>query len=211
MKRNQKNFYQAVSILAVFAIWTVLVCTVDINAIGPQGSNVGFATVNGFVHELTGVHMLLYTVTDWLGLIPCTFVSGFAALGLLQWIKRKSLFKVDFDILVLGIFYIVVFTIYFLFEIFIVNYRPILIEGRLEASYPSSTTVLVMCVMLTSAAQFKIRIKNIALMRVSLAIIYAFVIFAVTARFVSGVHWFTDIVGGILLSAGLVKMYRCVI
>ena len=210
-KENQKNFRIAICMLIAFVMWTVAICFVDVQAIGPQESTVGFATINQFVHNLTGVHMSLYTLTDWLGLVPLMFVVGFGTLGLIQWIKRKHLLKVDYSILILGGFYIVVMTVYVLFEMFVVNYRPVLIDGYLEASYPSSTTMLVMCVMPTAIMQFNARIKNNVLKRFVASAIIAFIVFMVIGRLVSGVHWFTDIIGGALLSAGLVMMYRAVI
>ena len=197
--------------LFAFFLWTATIQFIDVQTIGPQGSSVGFATLNGFVHNLTGVHMYLYTITDWLGLVPLAFVMGFALLGLVQWIKRKYLLKVDYSILVLGGFYIVVMAVYVLFEVFVVNYRPVLIGGILEASYPSSTTMLVMCVMPTAIMQFNARIKNNILKRFVASAITVFVVFMVICRLLSGVHWFTDIIGGALLSAGLVMMYRAII
>ena len=210
-KENQRNLCIATCTLLAFLLWTVAIRFVDMQAIGPQESSVGFATINQFVHNLTGVHMSLYTITDWLGLVPLVFVMGFALLGLIQWIKRKHLLKVDYSILVLGGFYIVVMAVYILFEMFVVNYRPVLINGYLEASYPSSTTMLVMCVMPTTIMQFNARIKNDVLKRYVTSAITAFIFFMVIGRFVSGVHWFTDIVGGALLSAGLVLLYRAII
>lgn len=209
MKRvNQKSFCIAAVLFAAFAVWTVLVRLVDVRPIGPQGSSVGFAGLNGFVHSLTGVHMTLYIVTDWMGLVPVCVCVFFAFFGLWQLIKRKGPLKVDFDILVLGVFYIAVFASYLLFEIFVINYRPILIEGRLEASYPSSTTMLVMCIMPTALMQAKARIKNKAARCAVVAIISVFSVFMVVGRLISGVHWFSDIAGGAFLSAGLVMAYR---
>ena len=196
--------------LAVFVLWTVLICFVDVQAIGPEGSSVGFSTINGFIHELTGVNWFLYTVTDWLGLVPIGVAFGFAVLGLVQWIKRKSLLKVDRSILTLGGFYIVVMTVYILFEIVVINYRPTLINGHLEASYPSSTTMLVMCVMPTAMMQLRARIKNDLFRRCVMFAIAVFIAFMVIGRLVSGVHWISDIIGGVLLSAGLVMMYYSV-
>ena len=210
-KENQRNFCIATCMLFAFFLWTATIQFIDVKTIGPQGSSVGFATLNGFVHNLTGVHMYLYTITDWLGLVPLAFVMGFALLGLVQWIKRKYLLKVDYSILVLGGFYIVVMAVYVLFEVFVVNYRPVLIGGILEASYPSSTTMLVMCVMPTAIMQFNARIKNNILKRFVASAITVFVVFMVIGRLLSGVHWFTDIIGGALLSAGLVMMYRAII
>ena len=194
--------------LSAFVLWTVAVQFIDVRAIGPNGSSVGFATVNGFVHKLTGVHMSLYNVTDWLGLVPIFVAMGFALFGFAQWIKRKHLSKVDDSIFVLGGFYIAVMAVYVLFEMITVNYRPVLINGILEKSYPSSTTLIVMCVMPTAIMQFNSRIKNTLLKKTMSFLITAFIVFMVIGRLVSGVHWFTDIIGGTLLSAGLVALYR---
>ena len=196
------------SLLVSFVLWTMLVRFVDVRAIGPRESSVGFATLNGFVHNLTGVNMSLYVITDWLGLVPIGVAFVFSILGLVQWIKRKSLVKVDRNILALGVFYIVVMALYILFETVVINYRPTLIDGYLEASYPSSTTMLVMCVMPTAMIQLRTRIKNRAFCRCVMLVIIVFVVFMVIGRLVSGVHWITDIIGGALLSAGLVCMYE---
>lgn len=210
-KEKQNPFRIAIRLLAAFALWTIALRFIDVQAIGPQASTVGFAAMNRFVHNLTGIHMQLYTITDWLGLVPIVFVVGFAFLGLVQWIQRKHLSKVDWDILILGGFYVVVMAVYALFEVFAVNYRPVLIDGILEASYPSSTTMLVLCVMPTAAMQFHARIQNEILKRWVTAAMAAFTVFMVIARLLSGVHWASDIIGGTLLSAGLVLMYRAVI
>lgn len=206
-KRNRKTILTAICLLTAFILWTIAITFIDTKAIGPQNSTVGFATVNEFVHKLTGVHMPLYTVTDWLGLVPLCFVMGFGLFGLVQLIKRKSFFKVDYDILVLGGFYIAVIAVFVLFEMFPINYRPVLIGGILEASYPSSTTLLVMCVMPTAVMQFNKRIKSKVLRNTVAVLIFAFIVFMVVVRLISGVHWFTDIIGGALLSFGLVMLY----
>ena len=206
-KETKKNFGIAAILLGAFVVWTAAVQLVDVQPIGPQGSTVGFATVNSWVHNLTGVHMSLYTVTDWLGLVPIAFAIGFALLGLIQWIKRKHLRQVDFSILVLGGFYLLVMAAYVLFEVVVINYRPVLINGYLEASYPSSTTMLVLCVMPTTLMQLNAHIKSQTLKRWVGFGITAFILFMVIGRLLSGVHWFTDIIGGALLSAGLVILY----
>ena len=193
--------------LAVFVLWTVLIRFVDVEEIGPRQSSVGFATLNGYIHNLTGVNMSLYIITDWLGLVPIGVAFGFAVLGIVQCIKRKSLLKVDRSILTLGGFYIVVMAVYILFEIVVINYRPTLIDGYLEASYPSSTTILVMCVMPTAMMQLRTRIKNDLFRRCVMLTITVFITFMVIGRLVSGVHWITDIIGGALLSTAIVLMY----
>ena len=209
-KIRKKMFFMGAGFLGAFVLWTVLVSYVDVRAIGQNASSVGFATLNGYVHNLTGVNMFLYTITDWLGLVPIGVAFGFAVLGLVQWVGRKSLFKVDRSILALGGFYIIVLAMYIFFEIVVINYRPVLIDGYLEASYPSSTTMLVMCVMPTAMMQLHARIKSDVFRRCVLISIAAFTAFMVIGRFASGVHWLTDIIGGALVSAGLVITYASV-
>ena len=208
--KNKKRLVSGAGLLAVFVLWTVMVCFVDVQAIGPRKSSVGFATLNGCVHSLTGVNMLLYVITDWLGLVPLGTALAFAVFGLVQWIKRKSLLKVDLSILALGGFYVFVMAVYVLFETVVINYRPTLIDGYLEASYPSSTTMLVMCVMPTAMMQLRTRIKNKVFRRCVTVVIASFIAFTVIGRIVSGVHWITDVIGAALFSAGAVSVYASI-
>lgn len=211
MKSNhRKHFAIAVSWLAAFVLWTAAVCRIDVQPIGPLGSSVGFAALNRLFHRLTGVHMALYDLTDRLSLIPLGFVCGFGCLGLRQWIRRRKLSAVDFSILVLGGFYLLVLAVFLPFEFLAVNYRPVLINGIAEASYPSSTTMLVMCIMPTAMLQLRQRIRHPQARKYAIAAMAVFTIFMVLARLISGVHWLTDIIGGIMISAGLVELYRAV-
>ena len=209
-KRDKRLFFAGVGLLLLFVLWTVLVRYIDVQPIGPRGSSVGFAGLNKFVHGLTGVNMSLYNITDWLGLVPIAVAFVFAILGLIQWIKRKKIWLVDYSILVLGGFYIIVISVYILFEMLVINYRPVLINGYLEASYPSSTTMLVMCVMPTAIMQLNTRIKRRMLKNSITFIIVAFIAFMVIGRLISGVHWISDIIGGSLISASLVMIYHYV-
>lgn len=207
-KANFRKLLPSVIMLGAFIIWTAAIQLIDVRPIGPGETEVGFAALNQLIHNLTGTNMLLYSITDWAGLIPLFTACAFGFTGLVQWISRKSLAKVDYSIFVLGGFYIIVFAVYILFEICVVNYRPILINGISEASYPSSTTMLVLCIMPTTVMQLNSRLRNKKLRKAAALIITAFTVFMVIARLISGVHWITDIAGGILLSAGLVLMYR---
>lgn len=207
-KKHRRDLYLSLWLFVAFMLWTIAVRFVDIKAIGPGGSMVGFSSINAFVHKLTGVHMPLYYITDWLGLVPIFVALGFAFLGLAQWIGRRKLRMVDASILILGGFYIVVMTVYLLFETVTVNYRPVLIDGILETSYPSSTTLLVISVMSTAIMQFNSRINNTVLKKGVSLFITAFILFMVVGRLIAGVHWFTDIVGGVLISISLAMLYR---
>lgn len=208
MRKTKKIVSVGILLLAAFAVWTFLIQTVDVQQIGPRQSEVGFATVNGWFHRLTNVHWMLYTLTDWLGLVPIVVCLLFAYVGLAQLVQRRSLLKVDLDILLLGVYYVLVIFAYLLFEMVPLNYRPVLIEGILEASYPSSTTLLVLSVMPTLHFQAERRLKNSKLRHCIKVLTVLFSVFMVVGRLLSGVHWLTDIVGAILLSGGLFLLYK---
>ena len=209
MKKKEKKSLLIGSIfLAMFTVWTVLIQTVDVQPLGQNGTGIGFAAFNCWFHHFTGVNMGIYTITDWMGLVPVAICLSFAGIGLVQLIKRRSLFMVDTDIMILGVYFVIVFLAYAIFEMIPINYRPVLIEGRMEASYPSATTLLVLSVMPALIEQIQRRLSGITAKRIIKIVAIAFSAFMVTGRLVSGVHWFTDIVGGVLLSVGVFMLYK---
>lgn len=159
--KKKKLFLFTAALFVLFIGYTAALMYLDVQPIGPNGLPVGFATFNSAVRQAVGVRFKLYNLTDWLSLAAIGMMVGFALLGLVQMIQRKSICRVDRNILVLGGFYLLVLAAYSFFEVFVVNYRPVLIDGVLEASYPSSTTMLILCVMPTAMMQFHSRIVNV--------------------------------------------------
>ncbi len=211
MQKKTGNFIITGIWVILFILFTVLIQTVDVNAIGPKDSSVGFASINGLVHEFLGVHRLWYTITYWLGFIPLSTAGVFAVIGLMQLVQRRSLLKVDKSIIALGIFYGVTIIVYVLFEFYIVNYRPILIDGYLEASYPSSHTMMACCFMAAAMLECGVLVKDKTvnlIVRIASVIIMAVI---VIGRLVSGAHWFTDIIGGLLISGALIMGFYSVL
>lgn len=212
MKKNwRSSFTPGILFLCAFGLWTVLVQTVDVQSIGPNGTSAGMAAWNLRFHKWTGVHLWAYTLTDWLGLVPVGVCMAFGGLGLVQLAGRKSLWRVDRDILILGVYYVLVIGCYLFFEAVPINCRPILIKGRLEASYPSSTTLLVLSVMPALIEQVRRRVRSGALRRGICGFAVGFSAFMVIGRTLSGVHWLTDIVGAVLLSGGMFTLYRAAV
>lgn len=212
MKKRKINLlFRGLGLIVAFVLWTIFVQTIDVKNIGVNETEVGFAALNSWLHKLTGVDMVLYSITDWLGLVPVVVCMFFGFVGFVQLIKRKSFLKVDKDIIFLGIYYVIVIACYLAFEMVPVNYRPILINGFMEASYPSSTTLLVLSVMPTIIFQSERRFENDRVKKIIKSVTFLFSAFMVTGRLVSGVHWLTDIVASIILSAGLFFSYKAVV
>lgn len=207
-KKNAKKYFifGAISFV-LFAVLTVLVKTVDVRAVGPMGSEIGLSEINTYFRDLIGVNMKLYDVTELLGYLAIAVAVYFAGFGVGQLAKRKSIKAVDPDIIVLGGFFAVVICAYVFFEIVVINYRPIITEGKLEASFPSSHTMLSFCVFGGAIHQLLNRISNKALRVVSVSVCVVLIAATVVGRLLSGVHWFTDIIAGAALSVSLLLFY----
>lgn len=203
--KNKKNILICVLLVLLSIIYTLLVKYVDTSTIGPNGSVVGFSSLNSFVFNLTGNNMTLYKITEILGIIPILIALMYAVIGLIQVIDRKSL-KVDKELIALGILYIIVILIYVFFEKCIINYRPVLIDGILEASYPSSHTLLSICICGSALLINKYLFNNKKIYKYINIISIISMVLIVIGRLLSGVHWASDIIGSIIISITLLKI-----
>ena len=197
---------------ALFAALIYMLKTYDVAAIGPDGTSIGFSTINGKIHEITGVNMKWYKLTDLLGYAALGICALFGLAGLIQLIKRKSFAKVDRSIYSLAGLYIVVIGLYVFFEKYIINYRPIIMPGAAapEASFPSSHTMLIITVMASTAMVLGRYVSSGFLRTLVTVLCAAVMIITVYGRMICGVHWFTDIIGGILLSITLLMFFSAV-
>ena len=207
-----KRIIGAVITGTLFAGLIVLLGRYDVAAIGPAGTEIGFSHINGFVHDLTGVNMLWYDITDYIGYGAIAVCGLFALAGFVQMIKRRSLLKVDREIWALGGLFIAVIGCYVFFEKYIINYRPVIMPGETapEASFPSSHTMLIMTVMIA------VMIVSDKYFGKGLGVLVRIICFLITlvtigGRLYCGVHWFTDIIGGIMLSATLLFLFAAVV
>lgn len=208
----QIKIIKSILLFLFFLIYTTLVSLVDLKPIGPTKTNVGFSTINQFFVEKIGVHAIFIKITDVLAIISFLVIAYFALLGLKQLITRKSIKKVDYQIIAMGFLYVALGVFYIIFEKIVINYRPVLIDDVLEASYPSSHTMLAVTVF--GAAIFEIRRLFTERQTVAkfLTVLFSIIIvISVIGRLLSGIHWFTDIVGGVILSAFLVYTYKAAV
>lgn len=200
MSISKKRILVSTLLILFFVLFTILVKVVDVSKVNE--SYVGFSSINEFVFDTIGVNMIWYDITDWLGLIPVFMIGVYVVIGIIQLLKRKSLLKVDREIIILGMFYILLAGIYVFFEKFVINYRPILIDGALEASYPSSHTFLSLCLCVSSVLVNKKLFSNKYIKFINVFLVCVGIVI-VGGRLLSGVHWFSDIIGGIFLSCAL--------
>ena len=205
---NTKNIAATVILFVCFILFTIAVCKVDVAAIGPQGSSVGFAKLNGAIAKLFPFNNTFYKLTNYLGYFALLICVFFAAMGVLEFLNKKSLRKVDPKLIILGVFYVAVILFYVMFIKVVVNYRPVLEDGALESSYPSSHTMLAICVFLSTAIQISLGKGSEGFKKAIKVVMALLTIIMVVGRVVSGVHWITDIIGGIILSAALLCMYN---
>ena len=210
MSKKKKNIIISTMLIIVAVLFTILVKVIDVKTVGLQGTELGFSTINKFVFKTLGENKFWYQLSEWVGLIPIFMAACYGMTGVIQLKRRKSLLKVDKEIIALGAFYVVVLAIYVLFEKVIINYRPVLVDGVLEASYPSSHTLMALCfagsaIIINKKLFDNERTKhmNKTLLGISLVI--------VIGRLLSGVHWFTDIIGGVLISSALLMSFYTVI
>ena len=207
---EKKKLIIAWLLIASCALFTIFVKIIDVNYIGYTNTPVGFSTINEFVFNLFGVNLLWYYITDWLGIMPILLSISYAIIGPCQLIKRKSFLKVDKELYILACFYIILIGIYIFFETLIINYRPVLIDGFLEASYPSSHTLMAITLCGSSIIINNRLFKN-KFSKLINFMSYCIIAITICGRLVSGVHWFTDIIGGLLISFTLLYIFNLVL
>ena len=216
MGNDKKRLSQALTVriitsaclLVAFAVFTVAVTAADVRPVGADGTDIGFAGLNTAVRDAVGYSPVLFAVSEYLGYIALAVMAFFAGVGLVRLIRGRSLKAVGSEIWLTGGFYVLLLAVYLLFEKLEINYRPLKLEGELEASYPSSHTVLALCVFLSAALLFAKLLaskpKAAAALQIAMTVL---ALATVVTRFASGVHWFTDIIGGVILSALLLSLY----
>ena len=212
MKKREKSnvwLYIGIVCLVLSILFIFAVTVIDVQEIGPNGTSVGFAGINGAIFSAIGSNMIWYKITQLLGYLAIVIFAFFAICGLVQIVKRKSLFKVDQDLLVMAYMFIVLFLLYILFDKIAINYRPMLLPGEtvLEASFPSSHTMLALCVFGTTWLFFNRRLGQGRAYNIIRVMMLVLMVVTVVGRLLSGAHWFTDIIGGLFISTTLVSFY----
>ena len=207
--RDSIRYAAMMTIVVILA--TVLVATVDVQPVGVEGTNLGFATLNTGFFSRFGENQTFYKISKIAGYLSFAVAGGFGIFFLVQLFQRKSLKKVDRNLTVLMLLYLAALIIYLLFETIVINYRPVLRDKGLEPSYPSTHAMLAYVIMVSAVDQWNIYIKNEKLLTAVVAASFLVMALILISRLLSGVHWLTDIIGGILFGDMLIAWYRAVL
>lgn len=203
-----KKNVTCIGLFIISVIYILLVKFVDVSSIGPKNSSVGFSHINKLFNNIFSYNPTIYKITEILGYLALLIVAIYGLIGVYQLIKRKSIKKVDREIILLGIFYVVVICLYVLFEKVIINYRPVILEGVLEASFPSSHTLLAICVCGSGVLVNNKIFKDFKYTNIINKIFIVLLVLIVIGRLISGVHWLSDILGGVIISITLLYTFN---
>lgn len=212
MKKN-RGFVLPAVLAALTLLYIVLLKTVDVAAVGPQSTSVGFSHLNQSVFNAFGVNESWYKVTEVLGIGSIALAFVFALMGFIQLMQRKNILKVDHQLLAAGALYFAVIALYVLFEIVVINYRPVIMPGETapEASFPSSHTMIGSVIMGSAVILSEYYINNENLRKTVQVVLCILIMVMTFGRLLSGVHWLTDIIGGVLISLTLLSCFRAVL
>lgn len=208
--KNIRNIIMSVIMTIFSGVFVYLVKTVDVKAIGPNKSSVGFSEINKAYADMVGSNMTIYKLTEIFGLLVFIIVGVYGLIGIYQLFKRKSLFKVDREIIGLGILYVLMISVYLIFDKIAINYRPIIIDGELEPSFPSSHTMLAICTCVSSLMVYKKYVPS----KFNYLVLFSTVLLLTLVflgRTISGVHWISDILGGVIISLTLLTYFYTII
>ncbi len=129
----------------------------------------------------------------------------FVILGLCQWISRKSLKKVDKELLWFPLPLALMAITYVVFDKFLIlNTRP---DGSGEPSFPSTHVMVVTTIFLLTAVILPKYIKSKIACLVLYLLMLAFVILNGVGRVLANKHWTSDVLGAVGFSFIFVAIY----
>lgn len=222
MNKTKNNYLLSFILLVIFIVFTILVTKVDVKTVEVKPvddvqaqetltSEVGFATLNQAFANKVGFNETFYKISKYAGYLALILVAFYGFTGLIELLQKKSLKGVNKVLYALAAFYVCVAIVYVLFEVVVINYRPVDLGEGLEASFPSSHTILALCVCGSSLVASKYIIKKENFKKCLNIISWIVMILVVCTRLLSGVHWITDIFGGILISLFMIQAFSCVV
>lgn len=134
-------------------------------------------------------------ITDVIVASAIAVVVVFACLGLYQWVSRKSLKKVDPQLLWMPLPLAIMAVVYFIFEkLIVLNVRP---NGSGEPSFPSTHVMITATVFFITMLIIPKYVKQKSLRIILEVIMVIMIILICIGRVLANMHWPIDVVGGV--------------
>lgn len=208
MKKEAINFILAIVFLVLSAGFIYGCKNINVDKVGPNKVEVGYSSINEKVFNKLGKNDKYDKISDYLLYEAMATVGIFGVIGLYQLIRRKSLLKIDGDIWMLAWYYVLVVAVYVGFDKLSINLRPILTEKGAEPSFPSSHTLITFCFLGVTMIQASDRVRKKALRWFINIVCIGSMLAMPILRLLAGMHWFSDVVGGIIIGHVFVLAYK---
>ena len=204
-KENIRQIVYTGLMVLVAILFTIAVDKIDTALV--LGKEIGFSNVNIAVHQMLGTSDTFDLLSDITMIVSALLMGGLVFIGTYQLISGKGFKAVDKEILIAGAVLVLMSITYLFFEKVVINFRPVLEDGFLEASYPSTHVLLTTVINIVAIDYIVTKIKNKKIMLPSVITVAVITVVGFGARVLSGMHWITDIVGALLIASCLVMIY----
>lgn len=148
-------------------------------------------------------------ITDIILASSLAVLAVFAILAFCQWIKRKSLAKIDPELLWLPLPLVLMAATYFIFDkLLILSTRP---NGSGESSFPSTHVMVVTTIFAIAAILIPKYVKSDLIRTFLYAAMLTLVATTCVGRVLADMHWIADVIGALVFSAIFVIIYYLII
>lgn len=148
-------------------------------------------------------------ISDVILVTAFAILGALAMLGLIQLISRRSLKKVDHELLMFPIPLAIMAIVYVVFEKFLIlNTRP---NGSGEPSFPSTHVMITATIFFMVAVVLPRYIKSKVLCAMFDIIMLILLVLVCTGRILANMHWPTDVAGGVVFASIFAAIYYLLI
>lgn len=136
-------------------------------------------------------------------------LAVFVFLGLYQWISRKSIKKVDRQLLWMPVPLILMVITYLLFQyVFVLNTRP---NGSGESSFPSTHVMVVATIFFIAMMILPKYVKSKPIRIILDVLMVVMISLTSVGRVAADMHWVLDVIGAVVFAFIFTEVYYLII